>query len=76
MIKIRYENEIPQLRWANIVCPDCEVEFNALENGKTEQAGRIHDYIDLQYAVFKCPNCNNKFTTRDQNLDLKEGQNE
>ena len=67
-IKIEYENEIPQLRFANIECPKCKTKFDALKNGKTEQGGSLHDYIDLKYAIYKCPHCDSEFITRNEDL--------
>ncbi len=36
-IRIEYENGIPRLRFASIYCPECDEEFDALDNGTTEE---------------------------------------
>lgn len=69
-IKIEAEFEIPQLREAYIYCPWCKVKFDAMENGRTEDGLRIHDEVDLKYAVFKCPNCKIQTVTRGEEIEL------
>lgn len=67
-IRIEYENEIPQLRFAYIYCTNCDKKFDALRNGKDEYGGRLADYIDLKYGKYICPHCEHSFSTRDEDL--------
>lgn len=71
-IKFDIEYEITPIRFVTATCPNCGEKFNALEHGKCEGGGSIHDAVDLQYAKFKCPECEHKYETRDQQLELTE----
>lgn len=71
-IKLEYENEIPQLRRANIWCISCNEKFNALEHGRGRLGERLHDYIDLKWGVYECPHCGVKFKAEDYDIEMLE----
>lgn len=62
------EFEITPLRFATTHCPSCNVPFNAMIYGKTENNSRIHDKIDLRFAIFVCPKCRFEFKTRGKKI--------
>ncbi|WP_333887977.1 hypothetical protein [Clostridium sp.] len=40
-----------------MTCPYCGENFDATIYGRSEHGSNISDKIDLQYGIFKCPNC-------------------
>lgn len=68
MIRTNCEFEISKLRNADIECPFCDMIYDAMGCGKTESGGRIHDAIDLEYGIFKCPECGGTLHMR-QHID-------
>lgn len=70
MIKFIVEYETTPIRFATVICPNCEKGFDAKWYGKTEDGGHIHDDVDLQFGKFKCPECKHKFSTRDKQIEI------
>ncbi len=72
MIKFSVEYEITPIRFATVICPSCEEEFDAKWYGEKEDGGHINDAVDLHFAKFKCPECKHKFSTRGKEIEVEE----
>jgi predicted nucleic-acid-binding Zn-ribbon protein len=71
-IKFKVECEIPRIRTAYVECPVCNVEFDVLDYGKTEEYSKIIDCVDLQFARIKCPSCGYSFSTRGKQISIND----